>query len=180
MGDLKFTLTSGTATSVLPASGAPTTGYVSIGSISPSALSTALSALGSSAPATYAAASTALLAAYNANPTSALTTNLETVFGAWGVVQQRKTKLISAWGSDTSPGSVLGGLAADHALDVFFGGLPGGVVSTQSVTANAVNYGKVLQITSRSRTSTDASRPAMSRWLRRVGARRSPRRRPRS
>jgi hypothetical protein len=146
VASLKFTLTSGTATAVTAVSGPPATGYISIGSISPSALSTALTALGSSAPASYSAASTALLAAYNANPASALTTNLETVFGAWGVVQQRKSKLIAAWGNSTSPVSVLGGLAADHALDVFFGGLPGGVVSTQTVTADAVNYGKDLDI----------------------------------
>jgi Bacterial Ig-like domain (group 3) len=146
VASLKFTPSTGTATSVTAASGAPGSGAVSIGSISPAALSAALAALGSSAPASYSAASTALLAAYNANPTSALTTNLETVYGAWGVVQRRKTSLLGAWGNATSPGSVLGGLAADHALDVFFAGLPGGVVSTQTVTANAVNYGKELDI----------------------------------
>jgi thiol-disulfide isomerase/thioredoxin len=105
--------------------------------ISPAALSAALAALGSSAPANLAAAKTAWLAAQAAGTDL---TNLTTVVGAWGVAQSRKTTLLNAWGSATSPNSIAGGLAAVHALNVFFGGLPGGVVSRRTVTAGAVTY----------------------------------------
>jgi thiol-disulfide isomerase/thioredoxin len=115
--------------------------------ISPSALSAALAALGSAAPANYAAAKAAYLAALAAGtPNATLISNLETVVGAWGVAELRKTALLNAWGNATTPGSVIGGLAADQALNVFFGGLPGGVVSTQTVSASVVNYGADLQI----------------------------------
>jgi thiol-disulfide isomerase/thioredoxin len=112
-------------------------------SITTEALSAALSALGSSAPANYAAARTALIAADIANTTPTLIANLDTVVGAWGVAQSRKTSVINAWGSETWNGntqaeSVYAGVNAVHALDVFFGGLPGAVVSTQTVFAPAV------------------------------------------
>jgi len=126
-------------------------------SISPADLSGALSALGSSAPANYAAAKTALIAAENATtPDPTLVGNLTTVVGAWGVAQSRKTNVITAWGNATTPASVLGGLAADHALDVFFAGLPPvpstpisstPVASKQTVTANPVTYGTTPKIT---------------------------------
>jgi hypothetical protein len=121
--------------------------YTSEFSISPSALSTALAALGSSAPAKYAAARAALLAdePLPSTPTAA-ETELQTVVGAWGVAQTRKTSLTNVWGNSATPGSVLGGLAADNALDVFFAGLPGGVVSTQTVTASAINNGADVQV----------------------------------
>lgn len=101
---------------------------------SPAALSAALSALGASAPANYAAAKTALVAA----PTDA---NLTTVVGAWGLAQTRKNKVNSVWGNATTPGSVAGGLAAVHAVEVFFGGLPGGVITRRTVTADPVTAG---------------------------------------
>jgi Bacterial Ig-like domain (group 3) len=148
VGTIKFTPSTGTAASLLPTSGLPgTNGGVSIGSISPSALSSALAGLGASAPASYPAASAALLVAYNANPASTQTAELETVVGAWGVAQARKNALIRAWGNANSPGSVIGAANAVHALDVFFGGLPGGVVSSQTVTANPVVYGTAPKIT---------------------------------
>jgi hypothetical protein len=123
--------------------------------IDPASLSTALAALpgeNASVPVNLAAAKTQLIAAEvleAATPTAqtaAQITTLDTVVGAWGVAQTRKTSVNNVWGSATNVTGVLGGLAADNALGVFFGGLPGGVVSTQTVTANAVNYGKALQI----------------------------------
>jgi hypothetical protein len=110
--------------------------------IAPAALSAALSALGASAPASLAGARAALIAARTApTPDATLIERLTTVVGAWGVAQNRKTALLNAWGSASSPGSVAGGAAAVRALDVFFGGLPGGVVSTRTVTADPVPYG---------------------------------------
>lgn len=118
--------------------------------INPTALSQALAALGSQAPTNLSTAETALVAAYNADTTvttlSPLTSELETVVGAWDVVASRKSKITGVWGSDTNPASVLGGLAADNALDVFFAGLPGGVISTQTVTADAINNGAAVKI----------------------------------
>jgi hypothetical protein len=116
--------------------------------ISPAALSAALTALGASAPANLAAAKAAYLAAQGASPQDpALIANLKTVAGAWGVAQNRKNTVNTRWGNATSPGSVIGGLAAVHALDVFFGGLPGGVVSRRTVTADPVPYGTAPKIT---------------------------------
>ncbi|WCB92466.1 hypothetical protein DSM104299_01162 [Baekduia alba] len=116
--------------------------------ISPAALSAALAALGTSAPAKLAAAKTALLDARAATPQDAtLVSNLTTVVGAWGVAQSRKTTLLNAWGSATSPNSIAGGLAAVHAVDAFFGGLPGGVLSRRTVTADPVAHGTAPKIT---------------------------------
>jgi thiol-disulfide isomerase/thioredoxin len=114
---------------------------------SPAALNAALAALGASAPANFAASKTALLAAQAANPQDpALIANLTTVVAAWGIAQARKTAVNNAWGNPTSPGSVSGGLNAVHALDVFFGGLPGGVVSRRTVTADPVKYPAAAKI----------------------------------
>jgi hypothetical protein len=116
--------------------------------IGPSALSSALAGLGASAPSKLAEAKTALIAALAAAPQDpALIAKLNTVVGAWGVAQLRKTKVNNTWGSKTAPGSVAGGLAAVHALDVFFGGLPGGVVSHRTVTADPVVAGTAPTIT---------------------------------
>jgi thiol-disulfide isomerase/thioredoxin len=116
--------------------------------ISPAAVATALTALGSSAPANLAAAKTALLAAQAAStPDTALIANLNTLVGGWGIAQSRKTKVITTLGTPTSPGSVSGGLNAVHALDVFFGGLPGGVLSHRTVTADTVTAGTAPKVT---------------------------------
>jgi Bacterial Ig-like domain (group 3) len=142
------TVTYTAASGGTPASVTTTSGGANPISISPAALSAALTALGTPAPANLAAAKTALIAAQTASPQDpALISNLTTVVGAWGVAQQRKTKVISTWGKATSPGSVAGGLAAVHALDVFFAGLPGGVLSRRSVTADPVTYGTAPKIT---------------------------------
>ena len=110
--------------------------------ISPAALSAALTALGAAAPSNLAGAKTALVTALKATtPDTTLTGNLTTVVGAWGIAQSRKNSVNGAWGNATNPGSVAGGVAAVHALDVFFGGLPGGVVSRRTVTANPVTAG---------------------------------------
>ena len=64
------------------------------------------------------------------------------------MAQQRKTQRSSTPGaSATTPGSVAGGLAAVRAVEVFFGGLPGGVVSRRTVTADAVTAGTAPKIT---------------------------------
>jgi hypothetical protein len=143
-GDLaKITYTGTPPTAVSAASNAAGTVAVN-----PAALSSALSALGASAPANVADAKAALLAAKSAaSPDATLVTNLETVFSAWSVAQSRKTTLIGIWGNATNPGSVAGGLAAVHAVETFFGGLPGGVVSTQSVTADSVDSATAAKVT---------------------------------
>jgi Bacterial Ig-like domain (group 3) len=116
--------------------------------VDPASLSAALSALGASAPVNYTGAKAALVTAETASPQNpTLIGNLTTVVGAWGVAQTRKTKVTQAWGNASTPGSVVGGAAAVHALDLFFGGLPGGAVSTQTVTANSVTYGTAPTIT---------------------------------
>jgi thiol-disulfide isomerase/thioredoxin len=115
--------------------------------ISPAALAAALSTLGASAPANNAAAKTAYVAAQKATPQdSALIANLTTIVGAWGVAQSRKNTHNNLWGNATNPRSVIGGLAAVHALDVFFGGLPGGVVSRRTVTAKPVPFGTAPKV----------------------------------
>jgi hypothetical protein len=115
--------------------------------ISPAALTTALAALGASAPANLAAARTAYVNAQKADPQDpALIANLTTVVGAWGVAQTRKNTVISRLGSATAPGSVAGGLAAVHQLDVFFSGLPRGVVSRRTITADTVKAGTAPKI----------------------------------
>lgn len=119
-------------------------GSVAIG---PAALSSALSALGSAAPENLAGARAALVAAEQAAQSPALIANLRTVVGAWWVAQSRKTTLLTRWGNATTPNSILGGLAAVHALDVFFGGLPGGVLSHRTVTADPVVQGTAPTVT---------------------------------
>jgi thiol-disulfide isomerase/thioredoxin len=141
------TVTYTAASGGTPAKVTVTSGGGSPIGISPAALSAALAAVSTAAPANLAAAKTALIAAETAGaPDATLISNLSTIVGAWGVAQSRKTKVISTWGTATSPGSVAGGLAAVHALDVFFGGLPGGVVSQQTVTADPVTYGTAPKI----------------------------------
>ncbi len=111
--------------------------------VTPAALSTALSHLGvSGTPANLVAAKSAVIAA-KASSASTLG-DLTTVYAAWYLAQKRKSQLLTRLGSATSPGSVLGGVAAVHALDVFFGGLP--LASTQTVTANAVTAGTAPEI----------------------------------
>ena len=152
--DAQYLVSADTATVTYTAASGSTPASVTVTSagagpigISPSALSAALTALGTSAPANLAAAKTALIDAQTAStPDATLISNLTTVVGAWGVAQQRKTKVISTWGKATSPGSVAGGLAAVHAADVFFGGLPGGVLSRRTVTADAATAGTAPKI----------------------------------
>jgi hypothetical protein len=110
-------------------------------SVSPTALSAARTALGSSYPATRSAAQAALLVAEQAGTDPALVANLSTVFAAYSIAQSRKTTILNAWSS------IQFGLEADAKLATFFGGLPGGVVSTQTVTAPAVSYGTAPRIT---------------------------------
>lgn len=115
-------------------------------SISPAALSAALAAIGASAPANAAAAKAALIAAEQGSD-SALIANLSTVYSAYTVAQARKGTLLARWGSATDPNTIAGGIAAVHAVDVFFGGLPGGVLSHRTVTADTVTAGTAPKIT---------------------------------
>lgn len=131
-----------TVTYTAPSTVAVARGGLSPRSVSPAALSAALAALGASAPANYAEAKTAFIAA---QPTPS--NDLTTVVAAWGLAQNRKNSVNRVWGNATTPGSVAGGVAAVRAAEVFFGGLPGGVVSTQSVTADAVKYPAAPKIT---------------------------------
>lgn len=116
-----------------------TSGGASPISISPAALSAALTALGSSAPVNVAAARTA----YAANQADA---NLKTVVGAWIIAQTRKNRIITNFGTATNPNSVIGGLAAVKEVGRFFDGLPGGVVSKRKVTAENVVAGNAVPI----------------------------------
>ncbi|WP_445148675.1 Ig-like domain-containing protein [Baekduia sp. Peel2402] len=153
--DTQFLVDADTATVKYTAASGSTAASVTVTSagtspitISPAALSSALAALGASAPANYAAAKTALIDAKTAaTPDAALVSNLTTVVGAWGVAQTRKNKVNAVWGSATAPGSVAGGLAAVHAVDVFFTGLPNGFASRRTVTADPVTVGTAPTIT---------------------------------
>ncbi len=107
--------------------------------VGPAALSAALNALGAAAPTNYNEARTAWLADQS-------NANLTTVVGAWGVSQLRKSRVITVWGERNRPSSVAGGIAAVRAVETFFGGLPGGVVSTQTVTADPVKAGTAPRI----------------------------------
>jgi hypothetical protein len=143
----RFLVAEDTATVTYNAAGNGGAGSVSVSNggavpIGPAALSAALSALGASAPESSSGARTALIAAEKAaSPDATLIGRLRTVAGAWGVAQLRKGTLNSRWGNATTPNSILGGLAAVHELDVFFGGLPGGVLSRRTVTADPVIQG---------------------------------------
>lgn len=87
--------------------------------ISPAALSGALATLGGAAPANLAAARTAFLAAYEANPRDdALLRALTTVVGAWSIAQDRKGSVTTAWTN------VAFGQKAVRAAEVFFAELP--------------------------------------------------------
>jgi hypothetical protein len=136
-----------------PPTGSATTGTLTVSSggtgttgVSPAALSAALSALGGSAPASLAAARTALIAANEPAADQALIDNLKVVVGAWRLAEVRKENVTRAWGTVADASGVVGGLRAVHAAEVFFGGLPGGVVSTQTVTADAVKQGTAPKI----------------------------------
>jgi len=83
----------------------------------------------------------------DATADNTLIADLDAVIAPWGVAENRKSSIIRAWGTDTSPGSVLGGLAADNAASVFFAGLPGPVVSTQTVSAPTVSAPTAPEIT---------------------------------
>jgi thiol-disulfide isomerase/thioredoxin len=116
--------------------------------ISPAALASALSALGASAPATLAAAKAAYIDAQAASsPDQTLIDNLTTVVGAFNVAGTRKTRVNTVWGNATTPNSVAGGVAALHQVGVFFDGLPAGVESHRTVTADTVTAGTAPKIT---------------------------------
>lgn len=148
----RFLVAEDTATVTYNAAGNGGAGSVSVSNggpvpIGPAALSAALSALGTSAPESSNGARTALIAAEKAaSPDATLIGRLRTVAGAWGVAQLRKGTLNSRWGNAATPNSIIGGLAAVHALDAFFGGLPGGVLSRRTVTADPVVQGAAPRV----------------------------------
>jgi hypothetical protein len=112
--------------------------------ISPAALAAAKAALGAAAPATLADARAAHVAERaKPEPDATVLGHLTTIIGAYGVADQRKGSIIQTWGSATAPDSIAGGAAAKRALEVFFGGLPNGVMtSTRTVSAPAAVTGK--------------------------------------
>ncbi len=107
---------------------------------SPAALTAALATLGASAPANLAELRTQLIAAHQASDTATID-KLTPLAGPWGLAQLRKNTLSTAWSN------VAFGQRAVRAAELFFGGLPGGVVSTQTVTADAVKQGTAPKIT---------------------------------
>lgn len=116
--------------------------------ISPQALSAALAGLGSPAPANVSAAKAALIAAETATPRDETRlAQLRTIVGAWNVAQTRKSTLLARWGVATDPNTVVGGIAAVHALDVFFSGLPDGLPSRRTLTAETVAAGTAPKVT---------------------------------
>ncbi|MDO8185662.1 Ig-like domain-containing protein [Conexibacter sp. JD483] len=125
-----------TVTYTAPSTVAVARGGANPRAVSPAALSAALTTLGGSAPASYNDAKAAYVAA-QPSPSEALTT----VVAAWGLAQNRKNSINRVWGNATTPSSIAGGAAAKRAAEVFFGGLPGGVVSTQTVTADPFKAG---------------------------------------
>lgn len=101
--------------------------------LDPAKLTAAVSALGSAAPATLSAAKTALVAAHESSaPTE---DHLRTVVAGYALAQSRKNSVLNVW----EP--LQFGLEAVAKLDTFFGGLPGGVKSTATLTAPATTYG---------------------------------------
>jgi len=109
----------------------------------PSALAAALSAVpGSSSLVTVADASAALTAAQNATPVDAsLVANLTIIKADWTLVQARKNNVSSALANTAF------GLESVAKLGTFFDGLPGGVASTQTVTAPDVAFGVAPTVT---------------------------------
>lgn len=84
----------------------------------------------------------AIAAANAATPVdTALVTNLTTIKTDWNLAQLRKGYIT------TQLANVAFGLEAVAKLGSFFGGLPGGVASTQTVTAPAVVYGTSPTVT---------------------------------
>jgi hypothetical protein len=145
--DDQYLVAADTATVSNPGGPTVTTSASGPVDISPATLASTATALGSSLPANLAAAKTALIAATNASsPDATLVSRLTTVVGAWGVAQTRKNKVLGAIGDPVTPGSLSGGLNALHQVDVFFGGLPGGVLSHRTVTADAVTAGTAPKI----------------------------------
>lgn len=108
-------------------------------SISPAALAAALNALGGSAPTNLDTARTAWLADKS-------NANLKTVLAAWGIVNNRKSRIITVWGEKGNPNSLIGGLYAVKEVGTFFDGLPGGVVAKRKVTAANVVAGNAVPI----------------------------------
>jgi len=117
-----------------------TPGDPGVVTLTSAAVRSALTALGTSAPATTAAANTALVGAEAAGTDQPLITNLSTVYAYWSIADARKSPFLLTSNSNVWDG-VQFGLEAVAKLDYFFGGLPGGVVSTQTVTAKSVAYG---------------------------------------
>lgn len=82
-------------------------------------------------------------------PDSAYQTATEITNSDTSKVAQRRTNVLTALGSPSgvSAGGVAFGQAAIAKLGYFFDGLPGGVTSTQTVTAPSVKYGTAPKIT---------------------------------
>ena len=115
----------------------------SVSTQTPAALASALTAVpNSSAFVSVGDVAAALTAAQAATTVDAtLVTNLTTIKADWTLAQTRKSNVTNALAN------VAFGLEAVAKLKTFFGGLPGGVVSTQTVTTPAVAYGVAPTLT---------------------------------
>ncbi len=109
----------------------------------PAALAAALAAIPSNVPHSTAEEVTASLAAAQASVpvNETLVSNLTIVKDDWALVQTRKGSVSDALAN------VAFGLEAVAKLDTFFGGLPGAVTSTQTVSAPSVAYGVAPSVT---------------------------------
>lgn len=126
-----FTPATGTPTNVTASAG----GNTPVVSIDPDALAAAKTALGAAAPDNLTAAKAALLAA----PADE---NLKTVFAAYQVTSTRKNSVLNAYGTLDGAGGLSGGARAVRAVDVFFGGLPGGPrYTSRTLSATPVKQG---------------------------------------
>ena len=146
VGDDKATVTFTPANGSNPATVAAASGGANPIAIDPRRSSAAQTALGAAAPANLTAARAAYIAAHTATtPDPTLIANLSTVFGAWGIARTRKNTLLSAGAPSTARAASPAARAAVRA-EVFFGGLPGGLVTTRTVTADPVTAGTAARI----------------------------------
>ena len=109
----------------------------------PAAIAPALAALGANAPTSFDDLKAKHLAERaKPLPDQTYLGQLNALAAPWGLADTRKSSVNTAWGNASTPSSVIGGATAKRALEVFFGGLPGGSLYTaRTVAANEVTEG---------------------------------------
>ena len=109
----------------------------------PTAIAPALAALGANAPTSFDDLKAKHLAERaKPLPDQTYLGQLNALAAPWGLADTRKSSVNTAWGNASTPSSVIGGATAKRALEVFFGGLPGGPLYTaRTVAANEVTEG---------------------------------------